>query len=212
MLCVSLAHSVAFEECRAVAERSEMVELRLDSLALSPAEVKIICGLTKVIATCRAAGGDEDRQREALLTAIRAGAQYVDIEREADESQISEIREAARLSGAKLVVSFHDFLNTPPRETLASIVNDCFRRGADIAKIACRAHSAADSARLLGLLDQLRPLVVIGMGDAGKITRIVGPLLGSLWSYAAVSEGKESAEGQLTADECGELMKRLSAI
>lgn len=211
MLCVSLAHS-PFEECRAVAERSQMVELRLDSLAITPAEVKIICGLTRVVATCRPAGGDEDRQKEALLTALRAGAHYVDLEREAGESQFAAIREATRTAGSKLIVSFHDYLNTPPRETLAAIVNECFKRGADIVKIACRAESMADSARLLGLLEQLRPLVVIGMGEAGKITRIVGPLLGSLWSYAAVSEGKESAEGQLSADVCEELLNRLSAI
>jgi len=50
---------------------------------------------------------------------------------------------------------------------------------------------------MIGLLSDTRPLVVIGMGQLGKITRIAGPLLGSLFTYASHDKGKETAEGQI---------------
>jgi len=49
----------------------------------------------------------------------------------------------------------------------------------------------------MGLLDSDRPLVVIGMGPQGAITRIVAPLLGSPFTYAAPEKGREVVEGQL---------------
>ena len=47
--------------------------------------------------------------------------------------------------------------------------------------------------------DQIRPLIVAGMGDIGQITRIVGPSRGSFLSYAAST--RQAAPGQLTVTE-----------
>jgi 3-dehydroquinate dehydratase-1 len=56
-----------------------------------------------------------------------------------------------------------------------------------------------DNARLLGLLDLGVPLVVVGMGRLGRLTRIAAPLLGSLFTYASLGAGRETADGQLDA-------------
>ena len=54
-----------------------------------------------------------------------------------------------------------------------------------------------------------KKIIVIGMGEKGKITRIVAPLLGSPFTYASLKEGKETAEGQISVDRLKELMRLL---
>jgi 3-dehydroquinate dehydratase type I len=43
------------------------------------------------------------------------------------------------------------------------------------------------------------------MGQAGKISRILSPLFGGIFTYASVSKGRESAPGQLTITELREI-------
>ena len=95
------------------------------------------------------------------------------------------------------------------REELEQTIGWCFESGADIAKIACMANGEDDAARLLGLLDRKRRLIVIGMGEKGKITRVAAPLLGSEIAYASAGEGKESAPGQIEEKELERLMKAM---
>ena len=40
-------------------------------------------------------------------------------------------------------------------------------------------------------------MVVLGMGEMGKITRIMAPFLGAEFTFAAMDEGKETAPGQI---------------
>ena len=107
-------------------------------------------------------------------------------------------------------MSFHDYAKTPARHELEGIVDACFEAGADIVKIACMAHSETDNARLLGLLDDSRKVVVIGMGRKGRITRIVAPLLGSPFTFASLSKGKETAAGQIDRKALEGLLRNLA--
>ena len=94
-------------------------------------------------------------------------------------------------------MSHHDYERTPERPALEACVSACFEAGADIAKIACTVRSDRENARLLALLDTDREIVVVGMGEKGKLTRILAPLLGSPFTYASLSQGKETADGQI---------------
>jgi len=42
--------------------------------------------------------------------------------------------------------------------------------------------------------------VLVGMGDAGLLSRALYPHFGSAWIYAAARQGGENAPGQLCAD------------
>ena len=87
--------------------------------------------------------------------------------------------------------------------------------GADIAKIACKVHSERDNIRLLGLLDREKSggeLVVVGMGEQGRITRIVAPFLGSPFTYASLAEGKETAVGQVSKNKLENIMRLIREI
>ncbi len=140
--------------------------------------------------------GMAERKR-LLLKAIDAGAAFVDVELEAPQAYRLEIVKEARATGCRVIISHHDYERTPGAAALRKAVARCFRCGADIAKIACKVNSDCDNARLLGLLDCRRKLVVVGMGPKGRITRIAAPLLGSRFTFATAAAGKETAEGQV---------------
>jgi len=208
MICVSIAEPNV-ERCLAALEGIGLAEVRMERMVLAREDIRrIFASSAQLIATCRPGPLPDDRRGRLLADAIEAGASYVDVEIESEETLKRHIIEAARRQGCRVILSFHDYEKTPGLRRLNAIISRCFTEGADVAKIACTVHSGRDNARLLGLLDRDRrgkKLIVVGMGEKGKITRIVAPFLGSPFSYASPSEGKETSEGQMTR-------KRLEAI
>ena len=76
--------------------------------------------------------------------------------------------------------------------------------GADVLKIAYRARDAQDALRLLDVQLRARvvfsrPIIAIGMGGAGALTRIAGSRFGSAATFASL--GAASAPGQLSVEE-----------
>lgn len=197
MICVSIAEKNV-EECIQALKGLACAEIRLDQMDVSLVEIDIIFSQPlKLIATCRPGIISEIQRKQMLLRAILAGAAYVDIEVDAPESYKKEIIKVAREKGVTIISSYHNYEKTPSRRELEHIVNWCFESDIDIAKIACTVSQENDNARLLGLLGNGKKIIAIGMGEMGKLTRIVGPLLGSPIIYACLSKGKETAPGQI---------------
>ena len=197
MICVTLAETTV-EACRSLLNDLTFAEIRLDAMKVTADDVRaLFSGHDNLVATCRPGVKSDDERRSLLLAAVEAGASFVDVEVESAPSLREEIIGKARSKGCKVIVSYHNYEETPEREELLRIASRCFDMGADIAKISCMAKSARDNARLLGLLDSARPVVVIGMGKTGSVTRVLAPLLGSPFTYAAYAPGKEVVEGQL---------------
>ncbi len=200
MICVSLAEKTLQENLAAL-QGIELAEIRLDKMEIDKAGIHSLFSLPKrLIATFRPGGTAEDQRKSALLTAISAGAYMVDIEVDAAVPYKEEIIRRAKERGCRVMISYHNFFKTPERAELEHIVNWCFESGAQVAKIACAVQDRRESARLLGLLDDPRILVVVGMGEAGRITRIAAPWLGSLFTYGSLSSKNETAPGQLEAN------------
>jgi 3-dehydroquinate dehydratase type I len=207
MICLCIGKpSVAL--CQELLPGVELAEIRLDGAELSPHEIQRIFTLhANLIATFRPNAGDEapEKRKMALLTAVEAGAAYVDIEIEAGTLYKKEIMQTARQQECQVILSYHNHENTPSKKQLETIIEQCFSQGADIAKIACRVHSEADSARILSLYDypgqfHHGKITAIGMGEKGKITRLAALLLGAPFTYASQSTGRETAPGQLDKD------------
>ena len=210
MICVVIA-KCTFEEALAIAKSADCVELRLDLMQLSAEEIKELVSLPpKFIVTNRPGRDDADTRMKMLRTALAAGASYVDIELEADEDYRREIMNFARMHGVEVIISYHNFDGTPPTGELKSLVDRCFAAGADVAKIACAVRSSRENSRLLGLLDTDQSLIVTGMGEAGRVTRVVAPFLGSLLTYASSGAGKGSASGQIIKEDLEKLTRYIS--
>jgi 3-dehydroquinate dehydratase I len=215
MICVSIAEGTA-EACLRALKGLELAEVRLDAMApheLTTANIRSIFSQPLlIVATCRPGIRDDNLRKKALMDAIDAGAAYVDVEVESEDGFKSDIVAKARGRGCKVIVSHHDNKGTPTSEELRQIIEWCFQSGADIAKISCMANSEKDNARLLGLLDLGRPLIIIGMGEKGKLTRAVAPLLGGAFTYASAAAGKETAPGQVDKARLERVMEDLKGM
>ncbi|HPW17431.1 MAG TPA: type I 3-dehydroquinate dehydratase [Candidatus Aminicenantes bacterium] len=210
MICVSIGN-VAFEKCLAVLDTVPFAEIRIDSMDVDAEKVRALFSRPRLlVAACRPGARSESERKALLAEAIAAGASYVDLEAEAGEAYKRELVAEARARGCRVIVSHHDFERTPPRAELERVIRAGFEDGADVVKVACRVRAPADNARLLGLLDAARPLVVVGMGPAGRITRIAAPLLGSPFTYASPEPGLETAEGQIDQAALREYLRGLS--
>jgi len=210
MICVSVMDSDKGRVIEAI-EGHELAEVRLEALSPTPEDVReIFSSPAKLIATMRPGKHSDEERLKTLTAAIEAGAAYVDIELGSPTLLREGLAQAARRNGCEIIVSHHDFQSTPDRDELMEIVDRCFEEGADLAKIACVVKERADAARLLGLLEDPRPIVAIGMGRMGAITRVAAPLLGSPFTYASPEGGPPTAEGQLPEGTLRRIMEEIA--
>ena len=212
MICVSIAEPTV-ERCLRALKGLEFAEIRMEGMILTADGIKEIFGQPlSLIATCRPGDLDDGRRKKLLIGAIAAGADYVDVEVESDSSYRKAIIEAARARRCRVIISFHDYEKTPALDRLRQITALCFSEGADMAKIACRIRSERDNARLLGLLDGEgfeQKVIVVGMGEKGKITRMAAPFLGSPFTYASLMQGRETAKGQIEKGRLENIMRSI---
>ncbi|MCP4399167.1 MAG: type I 3-dehydroquinate dehydratase [bacterium] len=212
MICTALAN-LSFEESLKAVDSLELAEVRLDLLDLSEEEVSTIFSADcRLIATCRPGKYSEDVRKKLLLLAIEAGTSYVDIEVEAEDHVKQELIQAARAKGCQVIISYHNFEKTPERVELEHVIRWCSELKPDLIKLACMVTSPRDNARLLGLLDSDTPMLIVGMGEQGKLSRLISPLLGSFCTFASFAADKATAPGQMFKEELEELLQRLQNL
>ena len=83
------------------------------------------------------------------------------------------------------------------------MVDKCFELGAGVAKLAVKAVTRADVARVLALYDDERVVVALAMGELGVISRVAAPMLGAPFTFVAADAASATAPGQLTAEQMG---------
>ena len=80
--------------------------------------------------------------------------------------------------------------------------------GADVLKIATRTDSAADVARLLGLLEKTPlPLAVMGLGPLGMASRVMLAAAGSVLNYGWLHQ--PNVTGQWSAKDLQGILKKI---
>ena len=204
MICVSLANK-DIDSIFQILERPDvqMAEVRLDSCPLTMEEVEdLFSSIDKpLIATYRLADASQVAEAEAkLLTAIQAGAAFLDLDIDAPAMMCKRLRREAREAGTLLIRSFHDAEGTDSTRSLSAVAEKCIHLGADIVKIATTATSEADVDKVLRLYDLFPPenLVAFCMGDAGSRSRVECLAKGAPFSYAALSPEEATAPGQMS--------------
>lgn len=184
---------------------ADLVEWRLDlfdTLDIENLSTLKRESLLPAIFTLRASrqGGqfrDTESERLQIFEKIIAlSPEYVDIEADVTPEFVTRIKKA--YPKIKLIASTHDFTSTP--NDLESVLQQLKRIPADFYKIAVMTHSTLDALRLMTFKKQ-RPnnLILVGMGETGTLTRIVGPLFGSNLSYVALEGASTVAPGQQKA-------------
>jgi 3-dehydroquinate dehydratase-1 len=201
MICVSV-YEPDFEKCMSLIGRYDFTEIRLDGTDYSEEQVrKLFAAAGKSIATFRPGDVSEEIRENTLVTAISAGADFVDVEVDASRGFRERILHKAREHECAIIISYHNLDRIPDEATLEKIMEQCFECGADIAKIACRVTTGIECARILSLYKSAyareRKLIAVGIGDMGKITRVAAPLLGAPFTYASAVPGRNTAPGQI---------------
>ena len=161
------------------------------------------------IATCRRKKfgghfvGSLTAELEVLLEAAEAGCKIVDLEVESAEearlAQLARFRASLREAGAALLVSFHDFTRTKGLNQAAARI-EAFQP--DFVKVVSTARTLSDNLAVLKLIeDQSLSSHVVGiaMGEEGLVSRVLGPRAGAAFTFAAFSDGAETAPGQAAA-------------
>jgi 3-dehydroquinate dehydratase/shikimate dehydrogenase len=159
----------------------------------------------QTIATCRlaAAGGmlrgTPADQAAILAAAVRAGCQWVDIEMESVEKGGAALLRQFRPT--KLIISYHDFHKTP---ALNAVYRRLARQPVQVVKVATYARYLKDNLQVRRLLRKNRRrtprLVALAMGPSGIPSRLLGPLWGSAFTYAAPLNQSPAAAGQIPAE------------
>ncbi len=156
-----------------------------------------------VLATLRLAeeGGGwegEDQQRLPHLQKALEHLSAVDVE--AASSIRHDVAALAAEAGKPVIVSYHNFQETPALEQLEEILRDIRQTEAPVVpKIATMLRDDTDMHRLCRFLGDHRKdlLCISGMGERGIRTRVVFPCLGSCLTYGFLDDSV--APGQLSA-------------
>lgn len=117
--------------------------------------------------------------------------------------------------GVKVVASNHHFEGTPAKAELLEILDNIWKSGADILKIAVMPKSFQDLLCLLevtkeGAEKYDRPLITMSMGKIGFLSRICGEITGSAVTFAAGRNA--SAPGQGGAEPMRNILKSIHEI
>jgi len=179
-----------------VEQGADLVELRLDFIGRAVSLSRLLNdrpGPVVITARRRGDGGrwlkSEEERVMLLRSAIAAGVEYVDIEADI-ASQIP------RYGKTKRIISYHDMDETP--DNLEELHAAMSEEDADIVKIATMANSFSDNLRMIELVKAAKiPTIGICMGETGILTRILANRLGSPFTYATFSSGRQMAPGQL---------------
>jgi 3-dehydroquinate dehydratase type I len=186
-----------------------MAELRLDMIQPEPDEIKKLLAFEiPVIATCRSGIYNDDKRLKMLIIAAKNGATYIDIEIESDENYKKQLIDVARSCNCKIIMSYHNFNETPDIETLKTIVTQTKTYNPDFIKIVTKALITDDNSKIFSLYETEKKLIAFTMGELGKKSRIKSLQLGAPFIYAAYKKGQQSAEGQITLNALKKILQK----
>ena len=206
---------------RACSAAPDILELRTDYLAnLTTGMLDELMAFTadknqRVIVTCRDSkqGGQNnyslDLRIRMLARAASKGADYIDCEYDnyQNEDVRKIIQQTLNSSNARLILSAHDFNGC--FGDIGALYDEMAAASAGaVCKIVYTANHINDCFDGLELLKNKRgDAIVLCMGQAGIITRILAKKLGAFLTFACLDEDTATAEGQITVEKLKKLYR-----
>ncbi|MFQ5950701.1 MAG: type I 3-dehydroquinate dehydratase [Candidatus Geothermarchaeales archaeon] len=187
----------------------DLIEARLDHLKdLNLDELGELLGsqMKKCVLTLRTSQGGEAYQgsrkkwRERMASLIDLGPRFVDLELYVANENRS-LLQRARDRGVSVIVSWHDYEETPPQELLTKKLRESKDLG-DVAKIVTMGSTFSDNIEVLKLYTYPNDgeLVAFCMGETGMVSRVLATRLGAPFTYASLP-GEPTGPGQPTIQE-----------
>lgn len=210
-LTASTVEAMRTDMIAAAADGADMVECRLDFLETLPDDDQLhgllVGPPVPVLVTCRPTrqGGryeGEERHRLALLArADKIGkVAAIDIEQDVPSEDRPDF------SHGLAILSHHDFEGCPA--DLDEIASSMDASQAGVNKIAFTAAGPEDALRAFDVIRACRkPTLVLSMGEAGLMSRILAKKFGGWGTFASLHAGAESAPGQPSLTEMRHLYR-----
>jgi 3-dehydroquinate dehydratase type I len=137
-----------------------------------------------------------------LINAANNGFQYVDLDLATLtlEEQIVDLKSL----GAKTIVSSHKFDGAFTVKEMQHILNEEIVNGANVCKIVGTAKNVQDNLIALNFISEnvaKTQIVCFCMGEQGRISRLLSPVFGAFFTFAALEQGSETAPGQISINE-----------
>jgi len=152
------------------------------------------------------AADDVDNYYGINMSAIRSGRlDIVDIECGKEQKLPEDILAIAHEKDVKVMISKHLFDVALKKDEIIEMLCRMQETGGDIVKLAVSVSDAQGAQDVMGAAKEMFekyakvPIVTIGMGEAGKITRYPEPFYGSSITY--VRGFRETAPSQLSIEE-----------
>lgn len=212
MICVPIiatSNEAALKDIDEANKVADFIELRIDYIKKPNVKKLIERAKKKVIVTNRKESeggnfkGSESSRLKLLGQAIRAGADYIDVE----FSTPAKIRNSLikKRGRSKVILSYHNFEETPFPDGLVKLFDRMNRvKGIEIIKIVTFARTVKDQMIILGFIQKVRKkkkIIAFCMGDLGRDSRVLSVPFGGYLTYGALDKNKESAPGQFTVRE-----------
>jgi 3-dehydroquinate dehydratase I len=221
-ICVSIAATGDVSLLKEQADRAfslgaDFAEIRFDFVSPNrmQAAMDAVRGIrSKAVFTLRSKdqggkfAGSEQERIEWLKKLAEQKPMLLDVELDT----IKENDELADfLEKTPILVSWHNFQQTPPSDELADILSE-MRIYSNYVKVVTTAKSVEDSLRLLELYESTTGLhpVIFAMGDAGIVSRILCTIVGNA-PFTYTSLEKAVAPGQLTVKQMRKLYDRIAS-
>jgi 3-dehydroquinate dehydratase-1 len=201
-------------------EHADAMEFRMDFAETPLDALSGYDGDLPIIATNRVEweGGDAEDTPERLEI-LRVAAEHpmveaIDVELAAIAAGDGlETVEHARAHGVSVIVSIHDFEETPPGTEMERLLSQAGEYG-NISKLAVTAETLDDILQLFAVTRSRtqagEQVATMAMGPVGRHSRAVTPLYGSRIGYAPVDPADATAPGQYDLATLREVIDRLA--
>ncbi|OQP30525.1 type I 3-dehydroquinate dehydratase [Pantoea latae] len=139
-------------------------------------------------------------------------ADLIDIEMRIGAQPVKQLVKEAHQHHVAVILSYHDFQQTPENAEMLRRLAWQEAHGADILKIAVMPKTPQDVSRLTEVTWQMRqrsekPLLTMAMGGLGAVTRMSGEIFGSNLTFGTL--GDASAPGQLEVQALDQALSTL---
>ena len=195
-------------------KKSDYAEIRFDFLnpnLVPDALQQIKKDLRKCVCTLRpvSEGGKFSGSEKNRISIIKLIAEYNPFLLDVELNTLSKnknLRRYLKNTGTDILVSWHNFKQTPSNSALKKKLTQMKKISNNI-KIVTMAKSVNDATRVLSLYkNNNTKLIAFSMGNYGRISRILCLFLGSPYTYASL--GKPIAPGQFSVDEVKSIFAR----
>jgi 3-dehydroquinate dehydratase-1 len=224
MFCLTLSekdYKSLFKKIEDGSKYTDLFEIRADYLGeIDPFELEKLLKLPyRFLFTFRSyeEGGykkfaDEYRLKW-ILWALEKNFYLVDIEWKFFKKFFSEFQE---LKFERVLISYHNFKKLPSERFLLKLLSEMEEKGVKKAKIVCMSKNLEESFRLLNLIFKAKEkgikLISFGMGEKGRLSRILSLFCGAPFTYVVLSKKETVAPGQLDIKSAVKLYNILKKI